>query len=107
VEIGGGVCNDNDGDGYGNPGDASCPNGTETDCDDVNDAVNPGAAEGPLGHATCVDGLDNDCNGLTDDADPACQTVVDCSTYGDATSCRNAPNKACRWDKKNGVCLNR
>jgi spore coat protein A len=107
VEIGGGVCNDNDGDGYGNLGDASCPNGTETDCDDDNDAVNPGAAEGPLGHATCVDGLDNDCNGLTDDADPACQTVVDCSTYGDATLCRNAPNKACRWDKKNGGCLNR
>ncbi|TNF52348.1 M6 family metalloprotease domain-containing protein, partial [bacterium] len=27
-------CTDNDGDGYGNPGDVSCPNGSQTDCDD-------------------------------------------------------------------------
>jgi M6 family metalloprotease-like protein len=27
-------CSDNDRDGYGNPGDASCPNGPQTDCDD-------------------------------------------------------------------------
>jgi hypothetical protein len=52
--------------------------------------------------------LDNDCDGLTDSADPDCQAGVNCSDYDeDETSCRNAPNKACRWDKKNGVCLNK
>jgi hypothetical protein len=56
---------------------------------------------------SCDDGLDNDCDGLTDNADPDCQPGVDCSDYNDATSCRNVPNNACRWDKKNGVCLNR
>jgi hypothetical protein len=104
VVVGGGVCNDNDGDGYGNPGDASCPNGPETDCNDDNAAVNPGATEGPSGDPTCGDGLDNDCNGLTDGADPACQPVVDCSLFVDKANC-NA-KATCRWDKKNGVCLN-
>jgi hypothetical protein len=27
-------CNDGDGDGFGNPGDVSCPNGSQNDCDD-------------------------------------------------------------------------
>jgi M6 family metalloprotease-like protein len=27
-------CTDNDGDGFGNPGDSSCPNGSQADCDD-------------------------------------------------------------------------
>jgi spore coat protein A len=46
-------------------------------------------------------------DGQTDAADSDCQVGVDCSQFNDATSCRNAPNKACRWDKKNGVCLNK
>ena len=33
---GGPTCIDNDGDGYGDPGDASCDNGPATDCDDDN-----------------------------------------------------------------------
>jgi len=53
------TCIDNDGDGYGDPGDASCPNGAETDCDDTNPDVNPGATE--------------ICNGIDDN----CDTVVD------------------------------
>ena len=32
-----GDCMDLDNDGYGSPGDPSCPNGSETDCDDDNE----------------------------------------------------------------------
>jgi hypothetical protein len=49
-------CIDNDGDGYGDPGDPWCPEGPETDCDDTRGQVNPGASE-------ACDGLDNDCDG--------------------------------------------
>ncbi|MBI4837779.1 MAG: putative metal-binding motif-containing protein [Nitrospirae bacterium] len=52
-------CIDNDGDGYGNPGNASCPNGSVTDCDESNPAVNPGATETPN------NGIDDDCNPAT------------------------------------------
>jgi len=38
-------CTDNDGDGYGNPGAASCSNGAAKDCDDANFAIYPGAPE--------------------------------------------------------------
>ncbi len=57
-------CIDNDGDGYGNPGDASCANGSQTDCNDNDRAINPGAAE------NCTDGVDNNCNNLVDAQDP-------------------------------------
>jgi hypothetical protein len=63
---GGGTCTDNDGDGYGSPGDASCPNGAAEDCNDADPAVNPGATE------NCTDGVDNDCDGQTDGADSEC-----------------------------------
>ena len=36
-------CIDNDGDGYGSPGNATCPNGSATDCNDNNSAIHPGA----------------------------------------------------------------
>ena len=58
------ACNDSDGDGYGAPGDSSCPNGSATDCNDNNRSINPGAAE------NCTDGIDNDCNNLVDAQDP-------------------------------------
>ncbi|MBK7977864.1 MAG: putative metal-binding motif-containing protein [Deltaproteobacteria bacterium] len=49
------VCNDGDGDGYGDPGSAACAF-PESDCDDADSAVNPGATEIP------GNGLDDDCN---------------------------------------------
>ena len=57
----------------------------------------------------CTDGVDNNCDGLTDcgdtvacGGDPACQQV-DCSQFGDKTSC-NA-EATCRWHNKNKVCV--
>jgi hypothetical protein len=82
-------------------GDLSCTGGTQVDTCAPLPATEPGT------ELTCDDGLDNDCDGQTDAADSDCQVGVDCSQFNDATSCRNAPNKACRWDKKNGVCLNK
>ncbi len=61
---------DIDGDGYGDPGSttAACSQPTDhvaddTDCDDGDAAVSPGASE------TC-NGTDDDCDGLVDDDDP-------------------------------------
>jgi len=51
-----GACTDNDGDGFGAFGSASCPE-TGVDCDDLDSSVFPGAPE-------LCDGLDNDCDGL-------------------------------------------
>ncbi len=50
-------CTDNDSDGYGSPGNATCPMGATQDCDDTNAAVYPGAAE-------VCDGVNNDCSDL-------------------------------------------
>ncbi len=52
-------CTDTDGDGYGNPGDASCPNGAQTDCNDNDANTFPGAA--PLDSTTlCMKDTDGD-----------------------------------------------
>lgn len=64
VVVGG--CIDNDGDDYGDPGDASCPGGPETDCDDTDPDVNPGATE------VCDDTVDNNCDGDADCDDATC-----------------------------------
>jgi len=53
-------CTDNDNDGYGNPGDASCSGGSETDCDDTDDEVNPALAE-------ICDSKDNNCDTQIDE----------------------------------------
>ena len=54
------VCQDNDGDGYGNLGDSTCANGSTADCDDNDNTTYPGAPE-------ICDNKDNDCNGSTDE----------------------------------------
>lgn len=64
-------CIDNDGDGYGNPGDASCTNGSATDCNDNNANVHPNALEQESAN-NCVDGLDNDCDTIVDCAEAGC-----------------------------------
>jgi len=56
-------CLDRDGDGYGSPGDPTCPRGDQEDCDDINSAVFPGNSE-------VCDGLDDNCNGSIDEGFP-------------------------------------
>ena len=87
---------DADGDGYGDAGSdataCSQPTGhvaDDTDCDDADAAVNPGASE-------ICNGTDDDCDALTDEDDP---DLADASTwyadgdgdgYGDAGSSLSA-----------------
>ena len=90
---------DGDADGYGAAATAlsACaqPSGTvsdDTDCDDAEAAVNPGASE-------ICNGIDDDCDGLADDADAGVDTSTggtwytdaDADGYGDST----APLVAC------------
>jgi hypothetical protein len=56
------TCVDNDNDGYGDPGDPSCLNGGQRDCDDTNASVNPGAME-------VCDGLDTNCDNFQSPTD--------------------------------------
>jgi hypothetical protein len=88
------ACNDQDGDGYGDPGDPSCPNGAQRDCDDGDRDVNPGVPfeAGP----TCTDGKDNDCDGLTDGQDPDCITGDD--TDGDTVPDAAPDNCVLVWN---------
>jgi hypothetical protein len=58
------ACVDIDQDGYGDPGDPSCRNGSVRDCDDTRAAVYPGAIE-------AYDQLDNNCNGQIDEIEKA------------------------------------
>lgn len=64
---------DADDDGYGD-GAAFLPIVAGADCDDARAAVNPGATEGPPGDSTCSDLVDNNCNGRVDAADTGCAT---------------------------------
>ena len=80
---------DADGDGYGDPANTteaeSAPAGyveDNTDCDDTNAAVNPGATE------VCTDGIDNDCDGDTDCDDSDCIVDADGDGYN-AEPCGN------------------
>ena len=59
-------CTDGDLDGFGSPGDLSCPEGTTTDCDDSLAAINPAASE------LCRNAADDNCNGLTDAQEAEC-----------------------------------
>jgi len=84
------VCIDGDGDGYGNPGDASCPNGSATDCNDGNDQIHPGVTESG---AACADLADNDCDSLTDCLDPGCfSDPACCACNADVNGSGGTPN---------------
>ena len=72
------LCNDDDGDGYGDPGSPYCAH-PERDCDDLDPLVHPGVLE-QCGGPTCSDGLDNDCDGLADAADDDCTEWCPSST---------------------------
>jgi len=67
------TCADSDEDGYGDPADASCTY-PELDCDDSDEAINPGSTE------ICSDDVDNDCDGLVDVQDPQCAVPAE---FGD------------------------
>lgn len=76
---------DADADTYGNPlvneefEGENCPDGwvkDNTDCDDTNPNVYPGAVEGPEKKGSCFDGLDNDCNGAKDELDDKCYLIT-------------------------------
>jgi hypothetical protein len=60
------VCDDDDGDTYGENCDAG------EDCNDVNPNVNPGAAE-------ICNGVDDDCNLVVDDSAP-CDMGMTCQS---------------------------
>ena len=73
----------------------------------VCEADNAPQTEGPPGNGTCSDGLDNDCDGLTDGVDPNCQVPVETECFdgadndGDGTAdcgdsdCNGATNGWC------------
>lgn len=67
-----GVCTDVDQDGYGSPGSPACSGGPQTDCNDANAAINPGATE------VCTDTIDNDCDALVDCDDTTCTSFLAC-----------------------------
>ena len=54
-------CTDEDGDGYGKPGNISCPQGTVSDCNDNDPGVNPGVVD-----INC-NNIDENCNGFVDE----------------------------------------
>jgi hypothetical protein len=76
--VGGGPLPDGDTDGFY---DDACTGGD--DCDDSNPNVNPGATEGPPGDPTCSDGLDNDCDGLIDDLEDLDCVLASCTVPAD------------------------
>lgn len=69
------ACLDEDGDGFGNPGDANCSGGPQTDCDDTDPDVRPNAVEDE-GAGNCADGADNDCDGSTDCDEVGCANAI-------------------------------
>ena len=60
------TCVDGDGDGFGSPGDISCPRGAPQDCNDADPAISPDATE------ICRSGVDEDCNSLEGASEPSC-----------------------------------
>lgn len=75
IKVGVLLCQDLDGDGYGNPASAHCSH-PELDCDDADPAVNPGASE------ICGNGIDDDCDSFADSEDPDCASSPGWSAGG-------------------------
>lgn len=96
------LCNDDDGDGYGSPGDPSCSKGAEEDCDDTDPDTNPGAAE------VCNDFADNDCDGLIDGDDPDCagpttHHVTQVGLTFDPADITVSPGDTIEWHWSSGI----
>jgi hypothetical protein len=72
-------CNDADGDGF--YAETGC--GTDRDCNDNDNTINPGAVE------VCDDAKDNDCNGLFDIQEPVCGAVACTDNDGDGFYAEN------------------
>jgi hypothetical protein len=70
-------CTDVDGDGYGYLGKITCPNGPETDCNDNDASINPGAMD-----ANC-NNIDENCDGIVDEG--YVMTITNCG-YGNCSS---------------------
>jgi FG-GAP-like repeat/Putative metal-binding motif len=87
-----GSCQDQDGDGFGAPGDPSCPAGAVDDCDDSADAISPLASD-------ACDGVDNDCN-LVDGSDADLDGFTTCA--GDCNDESNSIRPG-RPERCNGV----
>ena len=57
------------------------------DCDDTHPKINPGQTEGPPGDASCTDGLDNDCDRGKDLADTNCHSCTSSGECDDGNVC--------------------
>jgi len=70
----------------GPPGNATCSDGLDNDCDALTDSSDPDCMAAP--EANCFDGVDNDFDGLTDCADPDCaEAIGDACDTGDPGIC--------------------
>ena len=83
---------DSDGDGYGNPGNVTCPNGNALDCNDSNDLINPGVTD------TNCNGVDDNCSGTADDGyvpTPTNCGTGECASTGTLTCSGGVESDSC------------
>jgi len=71
----------------------ACPGGD--DCLDSNGSVNPGATEGPPGDPTCSDGLDNECDGFTDTLEDLDCAAAPCTVPAECNDGNPCTDDAC------------
>jgi len=79
-------CPDADGDGFGNPGMTGCTGGLQTDCDNTNQFIFPGAQE------NCGNTKDDNCNNLVNEN---CSCAKNSECYS---------GLQCIFDNYNGQC---